>query len=107
MLGLERVQKGTTPNNCLGVLCGIPPLAERFACLHFRFLVPAFLRLGHCLGERLEGLGALNMGRCIKGYSYVLLLDIGPFESFTRHDLPALFGTPLVDEHMEKLANVQ
>jgi hypothetical protein len=41
MLGLERVQyralrialglMGSTPNNCLGVLSGIPPLAERFA----------------------------------------------------------------------------
>jgi hypothetical protein len=41
MLGLERVQyrtlrialglMGSTSNNCLGVLSGIPPLAERFA----------------------------------------------------------------------------
>jgi hypothetical protein len=53
-------------------------------------------------------LGALNMGRCIGGYSDVLSLDIVPSESFTRHELPALFGTPLVDEHMEKkLANIQ
>jgi hypothetical protein len=51
---------------------------------------------------------ALNMGRCIKGYSDVLSLDIAPPESFTRHELPALLGAPLVDEHMEmKLANVQ
>jgi hypothetical protein len=52
MLGLERVQyqairfalglMGSTPNNCLGVLGGIPPLAERFTYLIFRYLVAAF-----------------------------------------------------------------
>jgi hypothetical protein len=53
-------------------------------------------------------LGALNMGRCIGGYSDVLSLDIIPSESFTRQEIPALLRTPLVDEHMEKkLANVQ
>jgi hypothetical protein len=58
--------------------------------------------------ERLEVLGALNMGRCNKGYSDVLSLDIAPSKSFTRHELPALLGTPLVDGHMEKkLAIVQ
>jgi hypothetical protein len=55
--------------------------------------------------------GALNMGRCIKGYSDVLPLDIDPSGSFTRHELPALLGTPLVDGHIElghkKLVNVQ
>jgi hypothetical protein len=50
----------------------------------------------------------LNMGRCIKGYSDVLSLDIVPSEFYTRHELPALLGTPSVDEHMEKkLPNVQ
>jgi hypothetical protein len=53
-------------------------------------------------------LGTLNMGRCFKGYSDVLSLDIVPSMSFTRHELQALLGTPLVDENMEKkLANVQ
>jgi hypothetical protein len=47
-----------------------------------------------------------NMGRCIKGYSDVLSLDMVPCESFKRHELPALLGIPLVDGHME-LANVQ
>jgi hypothetical protein len=48
------------------------------------------------------------MGRYIKGYSDVLSLDIVPSESITRHELPTLLGTPLVDEHMKKkLANVQ
>jgi hypothetical protein len=48
------------------------------------------------------------MGRCIKGYSDVLSLDIVSLESFTQHELPALLGTLLVDGHKEKkLANVQ
>jgi hypothetical protein len=48
------------------------------------------------------------MGCCIGGYSDVLSLDIVPSESFTRHELPAVIGTPLVEEQMEKkLANVQ
>jgi hypothetical protein len=35
---------GSTPNNCLGVISGIPPLAERFPYLNFRYLVAAFYR---------------------------------------------------------------
>jgi ribonuclease HI len=55
-----------------------------------------------------ERLGALNIGRCIGGYSDVLSLNIVPSKSKTRHELPALLGTPLVDGHMEKkLTNVQ
>jgi hypothetical protein len=42
------------------------------------------------------------MSRCIQGYSNVLSMDITPSESFTRHALSALLGTPLVDVHMEK-----
>jgi hypothetical protein len=45
-------------------------------------------------------LGTLNMGRCIKGYSDVVSLDIVPTESFTRYELTALLRTLLVDEHM-------
>jgi hypothetical protein len=45
----------STPNNCLGVLSGIPSLAERFEYLNFRYLVAAFCRLGHPLRERLAG----------------------------------------------------
>jgi hypothetical protein len=59
------------------------------------------------LKGRLKVLEALNMGRCVGGYSNVLSLGIVPSEFFTRHELPALLGTPLVDRHMEKeLANV-
>jgi hypothetical protein len=46
---------GSTPNNCLGGLGGIPPLDERFAYLNFRYL-----------RERLGVLGALNMRRCVR-----------------------------------------
>jgi hypothetical protein len=97
MLGLERVQNralrialglmGSTPNNCLDFLSGIPPLAESFAYLNFRYLVAAFYRLGQPLREGLEVMWALNMGRCIRGYFVVLALDIVPSESFTRHEL--------------------
>jgi hypothetical protein len=62
MLGLERVQyralrvalglMGSTPNNCLDVLSGIPPLAEIFTYLNFRYLVADFYRLGHPLRKR-------------------------------------------------------
>jgi hypothetical protein len=102
MMGLGRVQyrvlrnalglMGSTLNNCLGVISGIPPLTERFAYLNFRCFVPAFYRLGHPFKERLRVLGALNMGRGIKGYSDVLSLDIVPSEFCTRHELPALLG---------------
>jgi hypothetical protein len=47
----------STPNNCLDDLGGIPPLAERFAYLNFRYLVAAFYRLGHHLRKRLGVLG--------------------------------------------------
>jgi hypothetical protein len=75
MLALERVQyrllrialslMGSTPNNCLEVLSGIPPLGEKFAYLNIRYLVAAFYRLVHHLKEMLWTLGALNIGRCI------------------------------------------
>jgi hypothetical protein len=120
MLELERAQyralrvalglMGSAPNNSLDVLSGIPPLAEKFAYLNFRYFVAAFYQLGHPLMERLGvmGAGAPNMSHCIKGYSDVLSLDIVPSESLMWHELSALRGTPLVDGHMEiKLANVQ
>jgi hypothetical protein len=103
ILGLKRVQYralrgvlgliGLTLNNCLGVVSGIPPLAERFPYLNFRYLVAAFYRLGFSLRERLGVLGALNMSRCIKRHSDVLSTEIVPSESFTWHVVSALFGT--------------
>jgi hypothetical protein len=35
----------STPNNSMGVLNGIRPLAERFVYLNFRYLVAVFYRL--------------------------------------------------------------
>jgi hypothetical protein len=51
--------------------------------------------MGHTLREKLEDLGIMNIGRCIQGFSNVFSLDITPSESFTRHELSALLGTPL------------
>jgi hypothetical protein len=42
-----------------------------------------------------------RLGRCIAGYSDVLPLNVGPSESFTRHDLPALLAAHFVGDHME------
>jgi ribonuclease HI len=90
---------------CFSNMGSIPPLAERFAYLNLRYLVASFCRLGHPLREMLGVLGALNIGR---GHSDVLSLDIVPSESFTRHELPALVGTPLADGYMvKKLENAQ
>jgi hypothetical protein len=61
------MEYGSTPNNCLGVLGGILPLAEKF------------------------------------GYYDALSLDMVPSESFTRHELPAFLGIPLVDVHLPYL----
>jgi hypothetical protein len=63
-----------TPNNSLGVLSGIAPLAERFICLNFRYL-------DHVLKRRLETLRELNLGRCTAGYSDVLPLNVVSSES--------------------------
>jgi hypothetical protein len=89
MLRLERVQyRGirialelmcSTPNNSLGVLSGIAPLAERFLYLNFRYLVAVFYCLDHPLKRRLETLRELNLGRCIASYSDVLPLAVVRF----------------------------
>jgi hypothetical protein len=76
----------STSNNCMGVLGGIPPLAERIAYLNIGYVVAAFNRLGHHLGERL---GAKSVGgaeheslhqrifRCfIIGYSSIRVLSV-------------------------------
>jgi hypothetical protein len=73
------------------------------------YCVAVFCRLGHPLREKLRDLGTMNMSRCIQGYSDVLSMDnITPSESFTRHELSALLGTPLIDVQMESaLAGAQ
>jgi hypothetical protein len=60
-----------------------------------------FYWLGHPLREKLRDPETTNMTRCIQGYCNVLSIDITPSESFTRHELSVLPGTPLVDVQME------
>jgi hypothetical protein len=69
--------------------------------LNFRYLVAVFYCLDHPLKRRLGTLGELNLSRCIAGYSDVLPLNVVPFESFTRHDLPALLDAHFVGDHGE------
>jgi hypothetical protein len=76
-------------------------LTERFVYLNSIYLVAVFYRLGHPLREKLRDLGTMNMSRCIQGYSNVFSMIITPSLFFTRHELSALLGTPLVDVHME------
>jgi hypothetical protein len=44
-LRIELGLMGSKPDKCLGVLSGIPPLAERFTYLNFRLLIAAFCLL--------------------------------------------------------------
>jgi hypothetical protein len=111
MLRLERVQyRGIrialelmclSPNNSLGVLSDIAPLAERFVYLNFRYLVAVLYRLDHPLKRRLETLGELNLGCYIAGYSDVLPLNVVSSESFALHDLPRLLAAHFVGDHTE------
>jgi hypothetical protein len=50
-LRLEKVQC-STPDNSMGVLSGIAPLAERFVYLNLRYLVVVFYCLDHPLMRR-------------------------------------------------------
>jgi hypothetical protein len=70
---------GSTPNNCLGVLGGISPFAERFAYLNFGCFVAAFYRLGQPLawsagGAEYEPLHQRIFQCFIIGYSYIRVL---------------------------------
>jgi hypothetical protein len=94
MLGLERVQyrtltvalglMGCTPNKCLGVLSGIPPLAERFAYLNFRYFVAAFNLLGPPFEGKAWSAGGAEHGSLHQGifrsfvseYSSVQILHV-------------------------------
>jgi hypothetical protein len=73
----------STPNNNMGLVSGLTPLAKRFE-------------------TRPETLKKLNMGHCIAGYSNVLPLNIVSSESFTWHGWLALMATHFVDDHMER-----
>jgi hypothetical protein len=70
MLLLERIQyralrismglMGSTSNNSLGVLSGIPPLRHRMFYLNFRYLVNTFQKNGHPFRDKLEKLNDLG-----------------------------------------------
>jgi hypothetical protein len=84
MLLLERIQyraliismglMGSTPNNSLGVLSGIPPLRHRMFFLNFRYLVNIFQKNGHPLRNKLEKLNDLSPKKHV---SYRFLRPVG------------------------------
>jgi hypothetical protein len=97
MLLLERFQyralrismglMGSTPDNSLGVLSGIPSLRYRFFYLNFRYLVNTFQKNGHPLRDRLEKLSDLSPQKCLIPFHQVSGLDIQPEVGYTRHQL--------------------
>jgi ABC-type uncharacterized transport system permease subunit len=97
----------STPNNSLGVLRGIFPLAERFIYLNYRFLVTVFHKHGHPLRERLEILNRLNSERCMKGFALVAHFTFQLSKTYAQYDLAVLVLVPDIDETMmDALASV-
>jgi hypothetical protein len=84
----------STPNNSLGVLGGVSPLAERCMYLKYRYLVTVFHKHGHPLRERLETLNRLNSERCLKMFTFQ------PSRTYAQYDLAALVSVPDIDETM-------
>jgi hypothetical protein len=111
MLLLERIQyrglrismslMGSTPNNSLGVLSGIPPLRHRLFYLNFSYLVITFQKNGHPLHDRLQKLYDQSPQKCLIPFHEVSGLDIQPEVGYTRHELGAILSTPKVNRHME------
>jgi hypothetical protein len=81
---------GSTPNNSLGVLSGIPPLRHRLLYLKFRYLVNTFQKNGHPLHDKLEKLNDLSAQKCLIPFHEVNRLDIQPEVGYTRHELEFL-----------------
>jgi hypothetical protein len=92
---------GSTPNNNLGVLSGIPPLRHRMFYLNFRYLVNTFQKNGHPLSDRLEKLNDLGPQKCLIPFHKVSGLDIQPEVGYTRHEIGAILSTSRVSRHME------
>jgi hypothetical protein len=75
MVLLERIQyralrismglMGSTSNNSLGVLSGIPPLRHKMFYHNFRYLVNTFQKNGHPLRDKLEKLNDLGPQKCL------------------------------------------
>jgi hypothetical protein len=88
----------STPNNTLGVLSGVSPLAKRCMYLNYRFLVTICHKHGHPLRERLETLIRLSSGRCLKGFTLVVQFTFQPSRTYAQYDLAALVSVPDIDE---------
>jgi hypothetical protein len=89
------------PNNSLGVLSGVFPLAEICMYLNYRYLVTVFHKHGHLLRERLKTLKRLNSEKCMKGFA----LEVAQFtfqasRNYAQYDLAALVSVPDIDETM-------
>jgi hypothetical protein len=64
--------------------------------------VAVFYHLDHpSLKGKTRDPGRAEFGSLFAGYFDVLLLNVAPSESFTRHDLPALLVAYFVGDHME------
>jgi hypothetical protein len=102
-LGLMR----STPNDSLGVLSGVSPLAERCLYLNYRYLVTVFHKHGHPLRERIETLNRLNSEKCMEGFALVALFTFHPPRTYAQYDLAALVSVSDIDETMtDALASV-
>jgi hypothetical protein len=88
----------STPNNSLGVLSGVSPLAERCMYLNYRYLATVFHKHGHLLRERLETLNRLNSERCMEGFSLVAQFTIQPSRTHTQYDLASLVLASDIDD---------
>jgi hypothetical protein len=108
---LERIQyralrismglMGSTPNNSLAVLSGIPPLQHRLFYLNYRYLANTFQENGHSLRDRLEKLNDLSSQKCLIPFHEVNGLDIQPEIGYTRHELEAILSNSRVNRHKE------
>jgi hypothetical protein len=95
----------STPNNSLGVLSDIAPLAERFVYLNFRYLVAVF----YCLDlkgwiwikETPDPEGAEFRSLYCGLFRCFATEYIDSSGSYTQHDLPALLVTHFVGDHMK------
>jgi hypothetical protein len=96
-----------TPNNSLGVLTGVSPMAERCKYLNYRYLATVFHKHVHPLRERLETLNRLNSERCMKIFALVAQFTFHPSSTYAQYDPAALVSVPDIDEAMtDALASV-
>jgi hypothetical protein len=91
----------STPNNSLGVLSGVSPLAERCMYLNYRYLVTIFHKHGHTLRERLETSEQIIYSEiCMKGFVLSTQFTFQPSRIYAQYDLAALVSVPDFDDTM-------